>query len=115
MKLEKLEVKRKEKEEKVIQMKRLLEDTEDNDETDDNTVHKKKSNSVTVELSHNVFKEPEVTAMLDRTKTTDNEAMGLVSAVLKTGKINGEQVDLNEFTMSSSTIHKVREKNRRKD
>ena len=52
--------------------------------------------------------------MLDRTKTAPRSALGLLSAVLKTGKIVGDDgVDLHEFSMSVNTLNRSAKKNRR--
>ena len=47
---------------------------------------------------------PEVCAMLDRTATSSRKAVGLVSSLLRSGKIGGKQVDLNQFSISSPTL-----------
>ena len=89
-------------------------DTDDKD--DDFLIPKptkmKKSDTVVVEVPRNIFASPEVTGMLDRIKMTNNSAMGFFSTMMKASTVRGEQADLNEFTCSTSTIRRTRNKNR---
>lgn len=55
---------------------------------------------------------PQVSAALDRTNTTPGQAMHIISAVLKSAKKDGESLDLNEVTLSKSTIRRGRQKAR---
>ena len=51
--------------------------------------------------------------MLDRLKMSNNNAMGLFSSMIKaSNSMNGEQVDLNDFTCSTNTIRRSRNNNR---
>ena len=64
-------------------------------------------------MPRKIFKSPEITGMLDRLKMTNNNAMGLFSSMIKASiSTSGDQVDLNEFTCSTSTIRRNRKKNR---
>ena len=49
---------------------------------------------------------------MDRTNTTPGKAMHLISAVLKSVQKDGEGLDLNEVTLSESSIRRGREKAR---
>ena len=73
---------------------------------------KRKTETVTVELPRNPWKNPETTAMMDRLKMTSSQAMGFFSSIVKTGTVNNNQADLNEFTCSPMTIVRSRNKNR---
>ena len=55
---------------------------------------------------------PELCAMLDRTATSSRKAVGLVSSLLRSGKIDGKQVDLNQFSISRPTLERKRINNR---
>ena len=55
---------------------------------------------------------PLVTAALDRTNTPDNKAMHIISAVLKSAQKDGESLDLNEVSLSRSTIRRGRQEKR---
>ena len=75
-------------------------------------VSKEKSEFITVELPRKIVT-PNVTAMLDRTQTSNREGMGLISAILKEGKtVDGKPVELSEFALSFNTIKRKRESNR---
>ena len=51
--------------------------------------------------------------MLDRTKLTSRQAVGIFSALVKSGTSEqGEEVDLSNFTLSQSSVHRSRKKNR---
>ena len=69
---------------------------------------------ISIELPKNPWKNPEVTAMLDRTKITSNQAVGFFSSLMKTGKVEGKEIDLNNFTLSQSSIERTRNINREK-
>ena len=72
----------------------------------------KKTETVMVELPRDILNSPEVVSMLDRTGTSTRKAVGVVSSILKTGKIAGQQVDLSEFSLSSAGLAKKRDNNR---
>ena len=73
----------------------------------------KKAKTVTLELPKNPWNSPEVTSMLDRTKLTSRQAVGVFSALVKSGtSAGGEEVDLTNFTLSQSSVHRSRDKNR---
>ena len=55
---------------------------------------------------------PEVCTMLDRTGVSSRKAVGIISAILKAGKINGKEVDLSEFSLSRTTLERKRINNR---
>jgi hypothetical protein len=104
-----------EKDAKQEEMKRLLDadsEEEDGDKYLSNIMRKRKSDTVLVEIPRKLFSSPSITSMLDRTKITSNMAMGLTTAILKTGKVEGKPLDLNEFSMSITTIKSLRKKNR---
>lgn len=73
---------------------------------------KKKTAMVTIELPRNPWNNVETTAMMDRLKMTPAMSMGFFSSIMKTGTINNNQADLNEFVCSPSTIVRSRNKNR---
>ena len=50
--------------------------------------------------------------MLDRTGTSSRNAIGVVSTILKTGKIEGKEADLSQFTLSRSSLERKRANNR---
>ena len=50
--------------------------------------------------------------MMDRLKLTPSQSMGFFSSIIKTGTINNNQADLDEFVCSPSTIKRKRNKNR---
>ena len=50
--------------------------------------------------------------MLDRTGVSSRKAVGIISAILKAGKINGKEVDLSEFSLSRTTLERKRINNR---
>ena len=58
--------------------------------------YKKKENML-VELPKDIFNNPDLLAMLDRTGQTSRQAVGIVSTILKTGK----NTDLSDFTFHS--------------
>ena len=98
-------------EQKREAMKRELEagKSEESDEDPDfreaSSVKKpRRSEVVRVDLP----KAPFVCATLDRLKITSNAAVSLVSAVLKTGKVDGETTDLNSFVISRSSLETSR-------
>ena len=55
---------------------------------------------------------PEVCAMLDRTATTSRKAVGILSSILMSGKIGDQEADLNQFTLSRSSLERKRISNR---
>ena len=60
---------------------------------------KKKSETVLVELPRDIMNSPDVVSMLDRTGTSSRKAVGVVSSILKTATIGGQQVDLSEYSL----------------
>ena len=79
-------------------------DKPENEPDDDNSDHdddkrdsdfnvkekpKKKENTITIELPKDILNSSEVCAMLDRTATPSRKAVGIVSSILKSGKIDG--------------------------
>ena len=90
---------------------------ENNDSTDDEfsvptPAKLKRSDAVLVEIPRDIMKSPEVSGMLDRLKMTNNSAMGIFSSLMKGSTMEGKQVDLNEFTCSTSTLRRSRNNNR---
>ena len=73
---------------------------------------KKKEDFVLVELPKDIMNNPDVVAMLDRTATTSRHAVGIVSSILKSGKIDGQGLDLNKFTLSRNSLERKRDSNR---
>ena len=74
--------------------------------------HKKKSSTVLIELPRDILNSPDVVGMLDRTGTTSRNAVGVVSSILKTGKIGGKSADLSQFSLSRSSLERKRVSNR---
>ena len=72
----------------------------------------KKTGMIDVQLPRNIMSSPLVTAALDRTNTPDNKAMHIISAVLKSAQKDGESLDLNEVSLSRSTIRRGRQEKR---
>ena len=102
-------------EQKREAMKRELEagKSEESDEDPDfrkaSSVKKpRRSEVVRVDLPKAPFSDPFVCATLDRLKITSNAAVSTVSAVLKTGKVDGETTDLNSFVISRSSLETSR-------
>ena len=58
-----------------------------------------KSDTILIELPRDIMNNPEVCTMLDRTGVSSRKAVGIISAILKAGKINGKEVDLSEFSL----------------
>ena len=85
--------------------KETIEDNTDDDEFEPKV--RKKSRTVTLEVLRNIFADPEVTTMLDRTKCTNRVTTGVVASVLKSAGAN-----LNDFTLSKDTIKFQRNKKR---
>ena len=73
---------------------------------------KKKTETVLVELPRDILNSPDVVSMLDRTGTSSRKAVGVVSSILKTAKIDGQQVDLSEFSLSRPGLERKRIHNR---
>ena len=73
---------------------------------------KKKSDTVVIELPRDILNTPSICAMLDRTGTTSRAAVGVVSTILKSGKIDGNEADLSSFTISRSSLERKRASNR---
>ena len=88
----------------------------DNEKTDTDFIckdkFKKKTETVLVELPRDILNSPGVVSMLDRTGTSSRKAVGVVSSILKTGKIEGQQVDLSEFSLSRTGLENKRAHNR---
>ena len=72
----------------------------------------RKSKTVLVELPRDILNNPEVVGMLDRTGTSSRNAIGVVSTILKTGKIEGKGADLSQFNLSRSSLERKRANNR---
>ena len=87
------------------------EDNKDDDGTKDveRKTRPKKTGIIDVQLPRNIMSSPLVTAALDRTNTPDNKAMHIISAVLKSAQKDGESLDLNEVSLSRSTIRRGRQ------
>ena len=81
----------------------------DNDEDYvDNSRKEKRSERITVTIPRKVFMSPDLLSSLDRTKTTDREAMRILAPVFKTFETeDGKRLDLEELVLSKSTIWKV--------
>ena len=88
------------------------EDNHGNDKDYSINIRNKKKETVLVELPTDILNSPEVCSMLDRTNTTSRKAVGVVSSILKTGKIDGKQVDLAQFKISRQTLERKRIHNR---
>ena len=88
------------------------EDTENSSNFSANSRHKKKSSTVLIELPRDILNNPELVGMLDRTGTTSRKAVGVVSSILKTGKIDGKVADLSNFSISRATLDRKRASNR---
>ena len=86
----------------------------ESEEEDDAEMNKrpKRPKLIDVQLPRNIMSSPQVAAALDRTNTTPGQAMHLISAVLKSVQKDGESLDLNEVTISESSIRRGREKAR---
>ena len=74
----------------------------------------KKSKTITIELPRNPWENPQTTQMMDRLKLTPNQSLGFFTSIVKTGTVDGKEVDLNEFTCSRSTVSRNRNKKRKK-
>ena len=70
---------------------------------------KEKSATITLEVPRNILGDPEVTAMLDRTKCTNRVAVGVISSVLI-----ASGADLDDFSLSKDTVRVHRNSNRDK-
>ena len=60
----------------------------------------KRPKTVMIELPVDILSSPDVCSMLDRTGTSSRKAVGVISSVLKSGKVDGEKVDLQQFNLS---------------
>ena len=96
-------------------MKRELETGKENDSEDDPDFteastgkRRKRPEVLKVDLPKAPFSDPFVCATLDRLKITSNAAVSLVSAVPKTGQVDGETTDLNSFVMSRLSLETSR-------
>ena len=82
-----------------------------------NKKKKKSEDTVTVQFPKKILDNPDLISMLDRTKTTPNAGLGVVAALLQTGKVVGEHgkenVDLNKFTLSYCSLKRSAKKNRK--
>ena len=85
---------------------------DDDDERDSEFENKirsvKNKNTILVELPRDIMNNNEVCTMLDRTATTTRNAVGIVSSILKSGKVDGQALDLNEFTLSRTSLDRKR-------
>ena len=74
-------------------------DDEEDEENDKDFLmkskYKKKEKTVLLELPRDIMNSPDVVSMLDRTGTTRRKAVGVVSSILKSGKIDGKEVELS--------------------
>ena len=68
--------------------------------------NRKKKDTVLLELPTDIMNSPEVCAMLDRTGTTSRKAIGVVSSILKSGKIDGKDADLSSFSLSRTGLER---------
>ena len=88
----------------------------DEDPEDDDFIvkpgNKKKKDTVLLELPKDIMNSPEVCAMLDKTGTTSRKAIGVVSSILKSGKIDGKDADLSSFSLSRAGLERKRVQNR---
>ena len=89
-------------------------DSEDKEDKEDEEMNRrlKRSKLVDIQLPRNIMASPQVTAAMDRTNTSPAQAMHLISAVFKSAQKDGKSLDLNEVTISQSTIRRRREKAR---
>ena len=84
-----------------------------------NTGNKRKNmdDSVTIKFPRTILDNPGIISMLDRTKTTPNASLGVVAAVLKSGKVvteeGEEEVNLDNFTFSYQSLKRSADKNRK--
>ena len=92
------------------------ENVEDNDLEDmDFSVkqtNRKKDDMVLIELPRDLMNSPEVCAMLDRTGTSSRKAIGVVSSIIKAGKIDGKEADLANFSLSRTDLERKKILNR---
>ena len=73
----------------------------------------RRSEVVRVDLPNKAsFSDPFVCATLNRLKVSSNTAVSLVSAVLKTGKVDGETTNLNSLVISRSSLETSRNSSR---
>ena len=88
--------------------------SEDKEDEEDEEMNRrpKRSKLVDIQLPRNIMASPQVTAAMDRTNTSPAQAMHLISAVFKSAQKDGKSLDLNEVTISQSTIRRGREKAR---
>ena len=83
-------------------------DKENNNEpeVDQDKNHKKrKSDTITLEIPRKLFKSCDVVSMLDRTKVSNRQAVGIASVLLKAGG-----ADLTDFSISHVQLHRQRNK-----
>ena len=73
---------------------------------------KEEDKVVLVKLPRDIMNSPDVVSMLDRTGTSSRKAVGVVSSILKTATIGGQQVDLSEFSLSRPGLERKRIHNR---
>ena len=74
---------------------------------------RKRPKTMLLEVPCNPMMSPDLTAGLDRTRTSDREAMRILAKQYKGMKTpDGAPVDLNDVTISRSTIRRYRIKNR---
>ena len=67
----------------------------------------KKKDTVTLEVPRNIFSDPQVTAMLDRSKCTTRVTTGVVASVLKAAGAN-----LEDFTRTLYTGKEIKRERR---
>ena len=76
---------------------------QENDKDYTAKIRYKKKETVLVELPTYILNSPEVCSMLDRINTTSRKAVGVVYAILKTGKMDGKQVYISQCKISRPT------------
>ena len=87
-----------------------LVEEEDSDDSDYNANIKKskKSETILVEIPRKILT-PSLSQTLDRSKTSDQAAMRVLSSTLKSFKtVDGKNLDLNEITISRNSINRTR-------
>ena len=96
----------------VTDVEPVSDDTENNNDEDFNLpasegCHRKRSDTVTLEVPRSLFNSPALTSILDRTQISSRKAVGLAASILKTAG-----ADLREFDISHRTLHSQRDQHR---
>ena len=68
---------------------------------------KNKPNTITLEVPRNIFADPLVTAMIDKTECTNHVTIGVLASILKAAG-----ADLKNFNISKDTVLRQRNKQR---